>query len=219
MSDQFQLLSLDELKTQAEIFKNALMHYASLDGDPGAYARAILDGEDLLKNSPYRYKYIKQPLHNPNYDQDAMCICGHVYYRHFDPYENNEACGCKYCTCAIFKCESDYKSLKLFLDDEREPPNDGCDWLIVRNIREAVHVLTMHWNKIDFISFDHDLGLGDSVDGFENTGMGVARWIIEQCLDDKFTLHDNFSWYVHSQNPVGAENINSLLTNFVNNMR
>lgn len=45
------------------------------------------------------YKY------NPKYGDDRTCQCGHSYYRHFDPYENMEACGCKYCDCGEFKEE------------------------------------------------------------------------------------------------------------------
>lgn len=41
--------------------------------------------------------------YNPNYGDDIECECGHPYYRHFDTYENMEACGCKYCTCYYFK--------------------------------------------------------------------------------------------------------------------
>lgn len=52
--------------------------------------------------------YIYQPLdsqtkkHNPYFDQQAPCVCGHPYYRHFDSYEDNEAVGCKYCSCYHF---------------------------------------------------------------------------------------------------------------------
>jgi hypothetical protein len=35
--------------------------------------------------------------YNPNYGDDRVCQCGHVYYRHFDPYEEMSAVGCKYC--------------------------------------------------------------------------------------------------------------------------
>ena len=42
------------------------------------------------------YKY------NPKYGDDRVCICGHLYYRHFDSYENMEPCGCKYCNCSEF---------------------------------------------------------------------------------------------------------------------
>lgn len=41
--------------------------------------------------------------YNPHYGDDRVCECGHVYYRHFDPYEDMYPCGCKYCDCFTFK--------------------------------------------------------------------------------------------------------------------
>lgn len=56
---------------------------------------------------PYltKIKVIKQTTRkwNSKYDQDAICECGHFYYRHFDSYDNMFPCGCKYCGCYIFK--------------------------------------------------------------------------------------------------------------------
>ncbi|MCK9446766.1 hypothetical protein M0Q50_07905 [bacterium] len=43
------------------------------------------------------YKY------NKNFGDDRLCKCGHTYYRHFDPYEDMEAVGCKYCQCFHFE--------------------------------------------------------------------------------------------------------------------
>lgn len=50
----------------------------------------------------YEYKAtIKK--YNPNYGDNRMCVCGHPYHRHFDPYEDmDEVCGCKYCSCRSF---------------------------------------------------------------------------------------------------------------------
>lgn len=41
--------------------------------------------------------------YNEDYDGDKRCKCGHVYYRHFDTYEDMEAIGCKYCCCDHFE--------------------------------------------------------------------------------------------------------------------
>lgn len=49
----------------------------------------------------YEYK-VKIKKYNPNYGDNRMCVCGHSYVRHFDSYENMEACGCKYCGCNNF---------------------------------------------------------------------------------------------------------------------
>ena len=43
--------------------------------------------------------------YNPKYEASnpPNCECGHAYYRHFDPYENWAAVGCKHCACGHFK--------------------------------------------------------------------------------------------------------------------
>lgn len=43
------------------------------------------------------YKY-----YNPKFGDNRICKCGHLYYRHFDTYENNRAVGCKFCKCYEF---------------------------------------------------------------------------------------------------------------------
>ena len=43
-----------------------------------------------------------RPVFDPNHDRFALCRCGHMYYRHFDGYEDNAAVGCKYCDCQVF---------------------------------------------------------------------------------------------------------------------
>lgn len=63
----------------------------------------------LLTNelSPYlEYEYVvkmRERRYNPKYGDNRICECGHTYYRHFDSYENMDACGCKYCACDTFK--------------------------------------------------------------------------------------------------------------------
>jgi len=60
-----------------------------------------------------------------------------------------------------------------------------------------------------FISFDHDLG-----DGL--TGYDCAKWLVEYDLETGLMPAD-FSFYVHSQNPVGASNIKNLLNSYMRN--
>ena len=92
---------------------------------------------------------------------------------------------------------------KLFIDDERHPIGD--DWVIVRSYIEARTVIKI-LGLPKFVSFDHDLG------DKEKTGMDIAKFIVDYCLDNK--IEDKIEFYVHSQNPIGAENIRSYLTNF-----
>lgn len=55
-------------------------------------------------NSPYivTKKVVSTRAYNPDYGDERVCICGHTYYRHFDSWEEMDACGCKYCECRTF---------------------------------------------------------------------------------------------------------------------
>lgn len=94
---------------------------------------------------------------------------------------------------------------KLYLDDLRPTP-DGHKG--VRSYTEFVNYITDH-GLPDFISFDHDLGL-------EESGYDCAKWLVNYCLDHNFQLP---KYDAHSQNPVGKENILSLLQNFKKNLK
>lgn len=60
----------------------------------------------LEADGPYVRYEIKRTVYamgwNSKYDQDAKCVCGHAYYRHFDTYEEMNPVGCKYCDCFTF---------------------------------------------------------------------------------------------------------------------
>lgn len=131
----------------------------------------------------------------------------------------------------------------LWLDDIRNPflnlegkmPQDeNGDWYNVNWVLNYEQFT--QWIEIfglpDAISFDHDLAdehytpeyFWDNYDESkkyqewkskhykEKTGMDCAKWLVDYCLDNKKTLP---KIYVHSANPVGSDNIRSLLTNFV----
>jgi len=107
--------------------------------------------------------------------------------------------------------------MHLFLDDERHPV-DTCglanEWTIARSYEKAVQILgALRDGELEYISFDHDLG--DDVTN--KTGMDLARWLVEQDMDrnGKY-LPPNFDFYVHSQNPVGKQNIERLLRRYLN---
>jgi hypothetical protein len=93
---------------------------------------------------------------------------------------------------------------KLFLDDERYPPTSN--WIIARNMADAVWYVT-NYGVPYHISFDHDLGQDD-------TGMTFCRWFCNHILNGA-KLPDDFSYYVHSMNPVGKENIEKYMKNFI----
>ena len=94
---------------------------------------------------------------------------------------------------------------KLFLDDERFPVDDS--WVIVRSYDEAVSYVKEH-GMPSFISWDHDLG------DKSLTGHDFAKWLVDYDLDNDLITKD-FSFYVHSANPVGAANIKNLLDSYL----
>lgn len=97
---------------------------------------------------------------------------------------------------------------KLFIDDERFPVTD--DWVIARSTSEAIGVV-MSFGVPNFISFDHDLG-------GEDTSMKFIHWLINFLYDAEQNLK-GFDYYVHSQNPIGKDNIEGLMNQVINEFK
>lgn len=49
--------------------------------------------EDAAENG-----YLGEEEFDPQVGENTLCLCGHTYYRHFDPYDNMAPVGCKYCS-------------------------------------------------------------------------------------------------------------------------
>jgi hypothetical protein len=94
---------------------------------------------------------------------------------------------------------------KMFIDDKRFPVDDS--WVIVRSSEEAIQYVKDNGMPI-YISFDHDLG-GD------DTAIKFIWWMIDSFIDEEINISHDFNFYVHSQNPIGAENIRKLMTGFL----
>ena len=100
----------------------------------------------------------------------------------------------------------------LWVDDARNPLEN--DWLnfspIGRNClviwaqsyQEAIQFLEKDWP--DAICLDHDLGE-------EKSGYDIAKYIVDRCIDEGKKLPEFAS---QSANPVGRENIITLLSNY-----
>lgn len=124
----------------------------------------------------------------------------------------------------------------LFLDDVRQPIQ--CfgytknkiyvseEWVIVRNYDAFVKCVTEN-GLPELVSFDHDLAephYHESMykDGkvymkyletvSEKTGMECVKWMVNYCLDHGKSFPN---WFIHSMNPVGAENMESYITSFL----
>jgi hypothetical protein len=116
----------------------------------------------------------------------------------------------------------------LFLDDERNLEDvtwapwelrekyRNEEWLIARSYGDAmVEILNHGFPK--FISFDHDLG-----DETKYTGYDLAKQLVENDIisgnkesRQAYKFSEDFSFYVHSQNPIGKANIEGLLNNYM----
>lgn len=110
----------------------------------------------------------------------------------------------------------------LFIDDERNPLNvtwvdtfgdiyQNWDWVIARSFDEAIELIkTLGVPRV--ISFDHDLGPADTCP----TGFDIAKKIIEMDMDGELEITPLFFFYIHSQNPIGKQNIEGLLDQYLN---
>jgi hypothetical protein len=125
----------------------------------------------------------------------------------------------------------------LWLDDLRNPfinlegrvPNieGSIEWVL--NYEQFVQWINK-FGLPDVISFDHDLAdehytpeeywydyevsknYQNAQNYQEKTGMDCAKWLIDYCIDNNLKLP---SFFVHSANPVGADNIRCILENFI----
>ncbi len=100
---------------------------------------------------------------------------------------------------------------EIFLDDERMPSEAMKDAVIVRDFWEFKRTINERGIP-KFISFDHDLGC------MTYTGKSCAEYLICRMFDYPKEALKEFDFYVHSQNPIGAENIRRLLEQFIEEM-
>lgn len=124
----------------------------------------------------------------------------------------------------------------LWLDDLRNPylnfekkvPQNHAIIHWVLNYTEFVKWIEIYGLPAA-VSFDHDLAdehytpeeywadyqrskeYQESKDYKEKTGLDCAKWLVEYCVDRDLDLP---ICYVHSANPVGADNIKGLLHNY-----
>ncbi|CAL2095077.1 cyclic-phosphate processing receiver domain-containing protein [Tenacibaculum sp. 190524A02b] len=103
---------------------------------------------------------------------------------------------------------------KLFLDDIRTvdmiyDEMEISTFIVVRTYEEFVTHIKIN-GLPDFISFDNDLGL-DKNGNVAPDGLAAAKWLVyESGLNLK-----RLQFKVHSANPVAAEQIRGLLTNYI----
>ena len=117
------------------------------------------------------------------------------------------------------------KNIRLFLDDIRSANmahssskglgsaySKDSDWTIARTYDDFVSAVNANFDDIDLISFDHDLACFDA-EGNEKTGKTAVDYVIGYCLDNDKPFPK--SWYVHSDNTSGRQNIIGAITNYL----
>jgi hypothetical protein len=101
--------------------------------------------------------------------------------------------------------------IKLYLDDIREPK--GNNYKVVRSFKEAVEYI-QEFGIPSHISFDHDLGCDENGKVFY-TGYDFAKYLINCDLDHTVTFPNDFTFNVHSANPIGKQNIENILNSYL----
>lgn len=99
-------------------------------------------------------------------------------------------------------------TLFFFLDDVRNPPEDGTPWILARSVpalQKSIidRVGTGEMTKADKIVFslDHDLGEG------EQTGYDFLNIIEHTIVNMGPPGNQKMEFRIHSANPVGRENM------------
>ncbi|MDX9962023.1 MAG: hypothetical protein RBS32_11200 [Aliarcobacter sp.] len=101
--------------------------------------------------------------------------------------------------------------MKLYLDDLRIP-QDNYD-VIVRSYEEAIDFVNKNGIPL-YISFDHDLGC-DKNGNILKSGYDFAKYLVEMDLQNIHKFPNDFSFNIHSANPIGKNNINAILNNYL----
>ena len=117
----------------------------------------------------------------------------------------------------------------LFLDDVRMPHTTynytknkiyiDFDWQVKRSYDEFVEMIIDN-GLPEVVSFDHDLADAHYdpntwTENFvyqEKTGMDCVKWLVNYCIDKGKPFP---TWYIHSMNPIGSENMRSYITSYL----
>lgn len=94
--------------------------------------------------------------------------------------------------------------MRIFLDDERAPPTDEPDWLVVRSVPELLEIVSAHADEITEISFDNDLQT-------ELEGRHALGRIVGDAFNPALHLPRLKRITVHSANVVAAEAMTAMV--------
>lgn len=97
----------------------------------------------------------------------------------------------------------------LFLDDERYPATGGAVIpTIARNVNDAMWLIQTY-GMPNHMSLDHDLG------DRRMDGMDFLKTLHHFMLDNDVKFPFTFNYYIHSQNPIGAKNMDLFLKDMI----
>lgn len=103
----------------------------------------------------------------------------------------------------------------LFLDDERTPyPNalyNRQRYTIARSSREALQLVLDNGMPLS-MQLDHDLGMHA---GAPDTTMDFLKGLSELLSSGEISFPKGFTYNIHSQNPVGVQNIAGYMQNLL----
>ena len=95
----------------------------------------------------------------------------------------------------------------LWVDDLREPPKEGNDWLWARSVSEAKTAIVLYdrQRSKDAIHIDLDHDAGDyAFDGGDY--IEVLKWLEREQLPDT-----GYTFHLHTMNPVGRDNMRTII--------
>jgi hypothetical protein len=95
--------------------------------------------------------------------------------------------------------------LFMMIDDERFPATFG-NFFIVRNQMQLERFLK-EFGFPQFISFDHDLGKHETITNLLN--------MLTDKLIEMNKVPDGFDYYIHSQNPIGRDKLESFMHDLI----
>lgn len=98
----------------------------------------------------------------------------------------------------------------LWVDDVRSPPKDLLINDIARTYDEAIAYLSTI--DYDVIYLDHDLGDWANHSGRERTGYDICWWLAER---KQAGFHVPTEYHFLTANPVGRENMKSVIENYL----
>ena len=101
---------------------------------------------------------------------------------------------------------SNMKRTIIWIDDIRNPKTYGIDATFWARTYDEFVGYVKTFGKPDEVWFDHDLG------EFSKSGYDCAKWLTEYCYDNG--LMELPEYHVQSANPVGRENILSILRTY-----